>query len=91
MHFNDWLQQLRESGWIQPVRLGMTRDELVGLFGEPTDTAKCSRKAQRPEILKYGNVEFHFGPKWEDGLHLIHSDTEDRVATLCISEGSGRL
>ncbi|MCO6044427.1 hypothetical protein NG895_10970 [Aeoliella sp. ICT_H6.2] len=90
MNFNDWLRQLRESGWIGPVRLGMSRDELVGLFGAANDTAKCSRKAQRPEILKYDNVEFHFGPKWEDGLNLIYSDTEDGIPTLSISECSGR-
>lgn len=90
MQFNEWLQQLKKSGWIQPVRLGMTRDELVELFGEPTDTAKCSRNALRPEILKYDNVEFHFGPKQEDGLNLIYSDTDDGVVTLSISECSGR-
>jgi hypothetical protein len=60
----------------RPVGLGVTRDELRRLLGEPTDTSIPTRSQRRPMIWKYGEIEYHFG---DDGrVWLIYTEDEDR-------------
>jgi hypothetical protein len=40
--------------------LGKTRDEIVGVLGEPDAKGAISRKYREPQIYKYGDIEFHF-------------------------------
>jgi hypothetical protein len=83
MNFAQWQVQLNTTGWIAPVQLGMSRDELVQLFGAPTDSGRGFREAKLPMILVYGEIEFHFGPTADDGLQGIYSDS-DGVVRLCV-------
>ena len=87
MDFTQWLRQLRERGWIQPIEFGISRRELRAILGNPHVVAQGLRRAQEPMILKYGVIEFHFGPHGDDGLELIFSDNADGVVELCLKRG----
>ena len=87
VQFDEWLYQFRERGWIQPLRFGMTREQLVAELGEPDDYAQGWRKAKAPMILKYGLVEFHFGPAETDRLLMIYSDTPEGRVELSLRQG----
>jgi hypothetical protein len=62
------------------IRLGMTREEVRSLLGDPDDTGGASRKYKHPCIWKYGDVEFHWpltkspGQISSDGLRLVIVD-----------------
>ena len=66
----EWLR----SGLFGPVRLGMSRAQVHGLLGPPDDTGGTSRRYRTPAIWKYGDIEFHFGRRDDDRLHLIYLD-----------------
>ncbi len=87
MDFTQWLSQLRERGWIQPIEFGIPRIEVCAILGSPHDVSQGFRKAQEPMILKYGRIEFHFGPHRDDGLELIFCDNADGVVELCLKRG----
>ena len=87
MNFDEWSNQLRTKGWIQPIQFGMSRENVRALFGEPDAIAKGWRKAAAPMVLKYGRIEFHFGPESEDGLSLIYSDNAEGRVDLCLCHG----
>ena len=72
------------TGDICLVRLGMTRAEVLTNLGDSDDMGGTSRKYRNPAIWKYGDLEFHFGPKSEDRLWLIYMD-EDEVVRVQIS------
>jgi len=73
--FNDWWSGYELAGSITPVQLGMTRDDLRALFGEPDDTARGWRRRPLMGIWKFGVIEFHFDT---DGrLYLIYTEDED--------------
>lgn len=79
MTFEHWRNELDVSGATLPIRLGMTRDTLKKLFGEPHATASGFRKQPLSGIMKYGDIEFHF-----DGtgsLFLVYSDDQESPAT----------
>jgi hypothetical protein len=71
------IRKLVDRGFIH---LGMSRDELRSLLGDPDDVGAISRKYEHPSIWKYGEVEF-FWPlaksarqAQEDGLELVMVD-----------------
>lgn len=82
--FNAWWLKFRATGDICPVRLGCTREDIRALLGEPDDVGCFSRKHKVPQIWKYGTLEFHFGPKSNDLLTLIYSDSEDGIVDVSI-------
>lgn len=86
MRFEDWLKQVRETGWIEPLRFGMTCEALIDELGELERVGQGWRKAKRPKILAYGSVESHFGQNSDDGLCLIYSDDECGIVKLCIKQ-----
>jgi hypothetical protein len=55
------------------IRLGMTRDEVVTILGEPSLKDGTSRKYKTPRVFKYYddiyNIEFYFEP-WKLGKLL---------------------
>ncbi len=53
------------------ARLGMTRREMKETFGEPNQIGIGSRKYPAPGAYRYGQIEFGFGPRWEDGLCYV--------------------
>ena len=73
--FIDWWAQYERTGAIIPVQLGMTRDNLRGLFGEPDATAQGFRRRPLMGIWRFGQIEFHFDA---DGrLYQIYMEDED--------------
>jgi hypothetical protein len=68
------------------VKLGISREELRVLLGEPDDTGAVSRNRSTPAIWKYGPLEFHFGPRPSDSLSLIYMETESGNVQLSISK-----
>lgn len=58
--------QLIETGSIEPLYFGMSRDELERVFGSPEQKGGTSRKYKTPSIYKYRDLEFFFEP-WKQG------------------------
>jgi hypothetical protein len=77
--FLTWWREYERTGKLGAVHLGMTREDLRQLFGEPDDTAKGFRKRPLSGIWKYGEIEFHFG--FEGELFLIFIDGWDEVVS----------
>ena len=75
--FKTWWESFRVTGDICPVRLGITRDELRAILGEPDDVGGTSRKYPNPAIWKYEDLEFHFEPGQDGMLWLIYSEVDD--------------
>lgn len=86
--FQEWWDRFSAAGDICPVRLGMTREELRELFGDPDETGGASLKHRAPSIWKYGDLEFHFGLRPEDPLRLIYLE-RDEVVKVSISAQNG--
>jgi hypothetical protein len=87
--FKSWWMKFRATGDICPVRLGCGREDIRALFGEPDAVGGTSRKIRTPTIWKYGELEFHFGPRNTDVLALIYSETDDGVVDVSISRRLG--
>ena len=66
---------------ISPLKFGMSQDEIREIFGKP-DAVSTIRSDGKPLILKYHDIELHFGGKNYHGFHLIYSDDE---IELCIT------
>ena len=71
-----WWDSFRRTGDICPVRLGMTRDELKAVLGQPDDVGGTSRKWRTPAIYKYADMEFHFGKGPQGTLFLIYRERD---------------
>ena len=89
--FKTWWESFRVTGDICPVRLGMTRDDLRAILGEPDDVGGTSRKYPNPAIWKYGELEFHFEQGQDGTLWLIYSEVNDvpAVSIRVINESQG--
>jgi hypothetical protein len=61
---------------VSKVRIGMTREEVKTVLGEPHDWDTGSRKHPRPSTYKYGEVELPFGSDEGDGLWLVYMEDE---------------
>lgn len=59
---------------LVPTELGVTRQELVRLLGQPTDTSVSCFASGQPMIWKYGDIEYHFDES--ERVWLIY--TEDK-------------
>ena len=49
------------------------------IFGKP-NAVSTMRSGGKPLILKYYDIELHFGGKAHHGLHLIYSDDETELS-----------
>jgi hypothetical protein len=56
---------------ISFIKLGMTRTEMLSKLGKPTQIGRSSRKHPAPQVYRYGQIEFGFGPKSNDGLFYV--------------------
>lgn len=74
--FAQWFDAFSRTGNISPLFLGMDRQEIAGIFGDPDDHSAGSH-AQRAAIWKYGSLEFHFGA--DGSLWLVYMDTPEGV------------
>jgi hypothetical protein len=75
--FQSWWESFRVTGDICPVRLGMTRDELKAILGEPDNVGGTTRKHPTPAIWKYNDVEFHFELGSHGKLWLIYREFDN--------------
>lgn len=69
VHLRDFLA----TGEFGPISLGADRPAVEACFGQPETTGGQSRKHKRPNIWKYGDVEFFF-ERDSGELHLVHID-----------------
>lgn len=53
---------------MSKVQVGMTREEVKQILGEPDDFGGVSRKYRTPRVYKYGDIQYFFGPQVSDGL-----------------------
>ena len=78
----SWRNQILQNPQnISPLKFGMSQDEIMEIFGKP-DAVSTMKSDGKPLILKYHDIELHFGGKTHHGLHLIYSDDE---IELCIT------
>lgn len=70
-----FIKDFFRTGNFGPIKLGMRRDELEQILGEPDNLAYVhSNKRRYAGIYLYGNIEFHFDESPESHLWLIFSD-----------------
>jgi len=62
----------------------MTRQEVKTISGEPDDKGGTSKKQRLSLIWKFYDMEFHFGPRVEDGVNLIYMETKDGIPLISI-------
>jgi hypothetical protein len=69
------LKDVIQTGEFGPIKLGMSRDEVIAMLGEPTDVSiNSSRRSHlKPTIIKYGDIEFYFTDE-TDRLYMIYFD-----------------
>jgi hypothetical protein len=67
------LKDFIATGEFGQVAIGCTCSDLEAVLGEPECRGGESRKHRRPNIWKYGDVEFFFD-RGIDELYLIHID-----------------
>jgi len=67
------LEDYLRSGVFGVLQLGVPREEMRRLFGEPDHIGGASRRQRTPTILKYGDIEFLYRPG-EDYLWGIYMD-----------------
>jgi len=61
---------------VSRLRIGMTREEVVGTLGEPNDVSTPSRTHRIPAIYKYGDIELHFTPGISGKLWMVYTEVE---------------
>lgn len=62
---------------VSKVRIGMTRDEVLGSLGPPDDVGGTSRKYRTPSVFRYGRTEIHFEP-WKTGrLNMVYIEDDN--------------
>lgn len=78
--FTIWRNQILQNPQnISPLKFGMSQDESMEIFGKP-NAVSTMRSGGKPLILKYYDIELHFGGKAHHGLHLIYSDDETELS-----------
>ena len=75
-----------QTGRFGPIAFGMTHEELQTTLGEPDAVSVPRRRRHKPDILKYGDFEFHFT---EGHLELIFVDTF--TGSSAAPQGGSRL
>ncbi len=66
------------------VRIGMSREEVIAILGEPDDMGGTSRKYRTPCIFKYGEIELFFDP-WKSGkLKAVYAEDGDGTGSVLL-------
>lgn len=89
---NVAIKQTKELIESNQIRLGMTRQELKEVLGEPTDWNVGTRKYPKPMVYKYqGNdIEFTFEYHDQGGLVLVFYEDPDLTPHIILKEEHGR-
>ena len=71
-------------GIVEKLRIGMTREDVVRILGQPDDTGGASRKYRTPCIYKYRDIELHFTNGRNGLLWMVYKedDAENGVVLL---------
>ena len=62
--------------WPRELRLGASAGDVLAVLGPTPTYVARSRRDSRVAILKYGDIELHFG---DAGLWLMHSDSFEHL------------
>jgi hypothetical protein len=73
---NVSLKDFLLTGILNPIKFGMTSNELKDILGEP-DTVWTKRKSRRPTGFEYGEIEFYFTDSNDNRLCTIYLDHFD--------------
>ncbi len=81
--FSLWRGELFRTGAIDPLRLGVSQNEVAAAFGPPDDVSNELKKG-RPLIFKYADIEFHFDHRFGHRLFLIYSEGDGREPRISV-------
>jgi hypothetical protein len=74
------LKRFLQTGRLDGLEPGMTRDQIVGILGPPDDMQATTRRRRRPMIYLYGDVEIcfnHFEPDQFSGISIeLHGESK---------------
>jgi len=78
--FTQWRKEVFRTKYksIYPVKFGMTQEEIIAEFGQPTDVST----EKRPLIFKYADIEFHFDRRNDYRLYLVYSDEKIELSIM---------
>ena len=78
--FTKWREEVlkNKSKSINPVKFGMTQEEIIAEFGQPTDIST----EKKPLIFKYADIEFHFNKRNNYKLYLVYSDEKIELSLM---------
>lgn len=62
---------------LDGIRTGMTRAEVVMVFGPPDDVGCTSGRHRVPQIYKYGEIELHFEPEGDGKLWMAYTEDQN--------------
>lgn len=61
---------------VHSLRIGMTREEVVRVLGQPDDTGGTSNKHKTPRIYKYCDIELHFTNGRNGLLWMVYKEDD---------------
>jgi hypothetical protein len=70
------------------IGLGMTREEVRAVLGEPDAMGCTSRRYRTPSCYRYGAVDVFFGPRARDGLDMVFSEEWDGSGAVVLLRSS---
>ena len=78
--FTQWRKKILKDKYkcISPVKFGMTQDEIISMFGQPTDVST----EKKPLIFKYADIEFHFDKQNDYKLYIVYSDEKLELSVM---------
>jgi len=82
MHHIKKLAEIQEHINDGSIALGMTKNDLKNILGQPTDWGATSRKQKAPLVWKYEDVEFGFSRGSENEQELCMVYVDDGVEAL---------
>lgn len=69
---------------LKEIGIGITREEVVAVAGNPDDTGGVSRKYRTPSIYKYGAIELHFEKSKEGKLTMAYTEGDDGTGIVLL-------
>ena len=61
---------------VEKLRIGMTREDVVRILGQPDDTGRTSCLYETPSIYKYRDIELHFTPGRNGLLWMVYKEDD---------------
>lgn len=75
------------SRYVRHLKPGMTREELVALWGEPDEKGYTAQKCKEPSVFKYGPVEVTFNHANGRLIYVWVRDAADVLRILLPGRG----